>query len=141
MPADICARAAGEVHCRALEVVGGAPAAGRDAGADAGEALRVAEQGRVHLRLDVARGNGVDGNALARPLIGEALGDLADGALGRGVRGHRQATLEGEQRGKVDDAAAAAGGRRGGELQHLGADVAAEGEDGVEVYLDDLGCA
>lgn len=140
MPADICACSARQVHRRALEVVGRPPAAGGDAGADAGEALGVAEQGRVHLRLNVARGDGVDGDALAGPLVGEALGDLADGTLGRGVRGHCQAALEGEQRGKVDDAAAAAGGGRGRKLQHVGADVAAEGEDGVEVYLDDLRC-
>lgn len=63
---------------------------------------------------------------------------MADGALGCGVGGNSEAALECEQRRKVDDAAAAAGDRRGLELEHLGADVTAESEDGVEVDLDDL---
>lgn len=96
MPADIATRSARQIHGCPLEVVRRPPAPRGDACADAGQAFRIAEQGRVHFRLDVSRGDGVDRDALACPLVGEALGDLADGTFGRGVRGHRQAALEGE---------------------------------------------
>lgn len=138
MAADVCAGSTGQVHGRTFKVLGRAPAAGGDAGADAGEALRVAEQGRVHLRLNIAGRDGVDGDALAGPLVGEALGDLADGALGGGVGGDGETALEGEEGGKVDDAAAAARHGGGLETEHVGADVAAERKDGIEVDLDDL---
>lgn len=139
MAAHVRARATRQIHGRALEVLGAAPSPRGDARADARQALRVGQQRRVHLRLDVPRGDGVNGDALARPLVGEALGELADGALGGGVGGHGEAALEGEQRGEVDDAAAAAGDGGGVEVKHVGADVAAEREDGVEVDLHDLG--
>ena len=46
--------------------------------------------------------------------------------------------LEREQRGEIDDRAAAAGGAAGGLREHVGADGAAQGEDGGEVDLEDL---
>lgn len=138
MPAHIRTGPAGQIHRRALEVFGAAPSARWDSGANAGKTLGVVEQRRVHFRFNVTWRNGVDRDTLGRPLVGEALGDLADGALGCGVGGNSEAALECEQRRKVDDAAAAAGDGRGLELEHLGADVSTEGEDGVEVDLNDL---
>lgn len=138
MPAHVRTGLAGQIHRRALEVLGAAPSARRDSGANAGKTLGVVEQRRVHLRFNVTWRNGVDRDTLGRPLVGEALGDLADGALGCGVGGNSEAALECEQRRKVDDAAAATGDGGGLELEHMGADVAAEGEDGVEVDLNDL---
>jgi hypothetical protein len=134
----VAAGLAGEIDARALEVVGRPPPAGGDAGRDAGEAVGVLEQALVHVGLDVARGDGVDGDAAAGPLVGEALCQLADGALGGGVGGHGEAALEGQQRRKVDDAAAAARHGVRVEAEHVGAKVAAEAEDGAEVDLDDL---
>lgn len=137
--AHVATGLARQIHRRTLEVLRGTPVSGRNARGDASQALRVRQQSLVHVCGDVAGGDGVDRDALGRPLVGEALCDLAHGALGRGVGRDGEAALEGEQRGKVDDAAAAAGNGGGLELEHVGADVAAEGEDGVEVYLDDLG--
>lgn len=138
MPTDVRTRSTGKVHRGTLEILGRAPTPRGNPRTDASQTLGVVEQGRVHLRLDIPRGNGVDGDALAGPLVGEALCELADGSFGSGVGGDGEAALEGEEGGKVDDAAAAAGDGGGGEVEHVGADVAAEGEDGVEVYLDDL---
>lgn len=136
--ADVAARPARQVDRRALEVVRAAPSSRGDAGADARQALGVVQQRRVHVRLDVSGGDGVDRDALGRPFICEALGDLAHCALGRRVRRDREAALEGEQRGKVDYAAAAAGGGRRFEMQHVCAYVSAEREYGIEVDLHDL---
>lgn len=138
MPTYIAARLTRQVHRRALEVLGRPPSARRDSTTDARQPLRVVQQRSVHVRLNVSGRNGVDGDALGRPLVGKRLCDLAHGALGRGVGGDCEAALEGEQRGKVYDAAATAGDGRDGEGEHLAAKVAAEREDGVEVDLDDL---
>jgi len=141
MPAHIRTRLTRQEHRRAPEVLGRAPPPGRDPLADAGQPLRVAQQRRVHVRLDVAGRDGVDRDPPGRPLVGEALGQLRHGALGRRVRRHGEAALEGEQRGEVDDAALAARHGRDGQVEHVRAGVAAEAEDGVEVDLDDLRAA
>ena len=138
MPADVGAGPAGQVDAGTLEVVGGAPPPRGDAVRDAGQPGRVGQQGGVHVRLDVARGDGVDGDAARGPAVGERLGQLADGALGGGVGRHVEAALEGEEGAEVYHAAAAAEGGELGEGEHVGAHVAAEGEDGVEVDLHDL---
>lgn len=129
---------AGEVDGCTLEVVRRAPDSSRNTSGNAGEALGVSKQGLVHICGDVTRGDSVDGNALSGPFVGEALGQLANGALGGSIGGHGEAALEGQQRGKVDDAAATAGDGGGFETEHVGADIAAEGKDGVQVNLDDL---
>lgn len=138
MATYIATRLAGQIHRRSLKVLGRAPSARGNSRADARQPLRVVQQRRVHVRLDVSRRNGVDRDALGRPLVGKRLCDLAHSALGRGVGGDCDATLEGEQRGEVDDAAAAAGDGGDGQGEHLAAKVAAEREDGVEIDLDDL---
>lgn len=76
---------------------------GRYPGTDAGQPLRVIQQRGVHLGLDVPGRDGIHRDPLSGPLVGEALGELADGALGRGIGRDGEAALEGEQRGKVDD--------------------------------------
>lgn len=136
--ADIGTRLAGQIHGGALKVIRRTPSPGGDSRADAGQSLRVVEQRRVHLRLNVARRNRIHRDALGRPLVGKALGHLTHGALGRGVRRHGETALEAEQRAKVDDAAAAAGDWRGFEAEDVRANVPAEREYGVEVDLHDL---
>lgn len=138
MSTYISTRLARQIHRRSLKVLGRPPSARGNSRADARQPLRIIQQRRVHVRLNVSRRNGVDRDALGRPLIGKRLCDLAHGALGRGVGGDCEAALEGEQRGEVDDAAATAGDGGDGEGEHFAAKVAAEREDGVEVDLDDL---
>lgn len=138
MSTYIPTRLARQVHRRTLKVLGRPPSARGDSRTDARQPLRVIQQRRVHVRLNVSRRNGVDRDALGRPFVGKRLCDLAYGALGRGVGGDCEAALEGEQRREVDDAAATAGDGGDGEGEHLAAKVAAEREDGVEVDLDDL---
>lgn len=138
MSTYISTRLARQIHRRSLKVLGRPPSARGNSRADACQPLRVIQQRRVHVRLNVSRRNGVDRDALGRPLIGKRLCHLTHGALGRGVGGDCEAALEGEQRGEVDDAAATAGDGGDGEGEHLAAKVAAEREDGVEVDLDDL---
>lgn len=136
MTTHVAARLAGEIHSSPLEILGRTPNASGDAGRDARQAFGVVQQGLVHVGGNVPGGDGVDGDAAGGPLVGETLCQLADGALGGGVGGHGEPALEGEQGGEVDDAAAAAGDGGRVEAEHVGASVAAEGEDGVEVDLD-----
>lgn len=117
---DITRSLAGKIDGRPFEVLGRAPAASGDASRDAGQPLRVVQQRLVHVRRDVARGDRIDGDAAARPLVGEALGQLRDGALGRGVGGHREAALEAEQARVVDDGAAASRDGVGGQGRACG---------------------
>lgn len=129
---------AGQVDGCTLKVLGRAPSARWDTGADAGQPLRVVQERRVHVRVNVARSNGVDCDTLGCPLVGEALGHLPNGSLGGGVRGHGESALEGQQRGVVDDAASTPGDGGGFETQHVPADIATEGKDRIEVDLHDL---
>src|SRR4051812_20834547 len=75
MPTNIRTGPTGKIDGRPLEVLGTPPATGRDSGRDARQPLRVVEQRRVHVRLDVAGRDGIDRDALGRPLVGEALGE------------------------------------------------------------------
>lgn len=138
MPTYIPTRLAGQIDRCSLEVLGRPPSARGNSSADARQPLRIVQQRRVHVCLNVSRRNGVDRDALGRPLVGKRLCDLAHGALGRGVGGDCEAALEGEQRGEVYDAAATASDGGDGQGEHLAAKVAAEREDGVEIDLDDL---
>lgn len=106
--------------------------------ADALQACGIIQQRRVHIGLNVSRRNSVNCHAARCPLVGKALGQLANSTLGRRVGGHRQAALEGEQRGKVDDGSPATRYRRWLELKHVCAKVAAESKDGAEVDLDHI---
>lgn len=138
MPTDIAARLAGQVDGGALEILGVSPPARGDPGRDARQPLLVLEQGLVHVRGDVPRRDGVDGDAAAGPLVGKRLGQLRDGALARRVGRHRQPALEREQAGIVDDGAPAA--RDGVRLQreHVRAHVARQRKHRPEVHLHHL---
>lgn len=129
MPTNIRSRSTRQINRRPLEILGRPPLPRRNPRRDALQPLRVRQQRLIHIRLDVPRRNGVDGDALGRPLVGEALGQLSDGALGRRVGGDGEAALEGQEGGEVDDAASAACDGGGFEVEHVGADVAADGED------------
>lgn len=137
MAAHITTRPACQIHSCTLEILGGPPSPRRNPRTDRRLPLLVRQQRLVHFRGDVPRRNAIHGDALARPLVGEGLAHLADGALGGRVGGDEEPALEGQEGGEVDDAAAAAGDGGGLEREHVGADVAAEREDGVEVYLHD----
>lgn len=76
---------------------------------------------------------------MLRPLVAQRLCQLAHTALARRVRGDRDAALEREEGGDVDDGAPAVEGEVSGLGEHVGADIAAESEDGGEVDLEDGG--
>src|SRR5699024_8052765 len=105
------------------------PARRRDAGEDRVAALGVLAQGVRVGGGDVPRGDGVDVDALVRPLVGERLGQARDGGLRGRVAGDVDAALEAEHRGRVDELAAAARG-------HGAADRARGRERGPEVDVD-----
>ena len=109
MPRNILTSPTGQKHHRPLEVLRPTPSARRNPRRDTSRAILILHQRRVHIRRDIARRNGIDIDVLRRPLIRQRLGELCDRALGRGVGGHGQAALEGEERGEIDDGAAAAG--------------------------------
>ena len=103
---DVLRGRRGEEDGGAGDVLGLAPAAGRDAVEDRLVAGRVGAQRLGVVGLDVAGRDRVDVDALRRPLVGEQLGQAGDAVLGRGVGRDADAALEGEQRGDVDDRAA-----------------------------------
>lgn len=156
MAAHVCTGLAGKVHSSALEVLRTSPLdssvsiimmklkvkmtypPSRYPRANTSQPIRIIQQRRVHLGLDIPRRNRIDRDTARRPLVGEALCELAYGALGRRIGRHCQAALEGQKRRKVDDGAAPAGHGRRVQLEHVRAYVAADGEDAVEVDLDDL---
>ena len=82
-----------------------APAAGGDAFEDLAVAGLVGLEGFGVGGGEVAGSDGVDLDALGRPLVGEGLGELGDSALAGGVGGDADAALEAEERGDVDDLA------------------------------------
>lgn len=139
MPANIPAPPPRQKHDRPLEVLGNPPPPRRDPLVDPPPPPLVPQQRLVHLRLDVPRRHRIDRDALGRPLVGEGLCELGDGALGGGVGGDGEAALEGEEGGEVDDCAAAGGDGVRREGEYVGGEVAGQGEDCVEVYLEDLG--
>ena len=109
-----------------------APAAGGDALEDRAAAVGVGAQGLGVVGLDVARRDGVDVDALRRPLVREQPGQPGDPVLGGGVGRDADAALEGEQRGDVDDGAA------GPPREDAAGERLGEEEDGLEVDVDDL---
>lgn len=111
MPTDIATRPTGKVHRRPLKVLWAPPSSGRDPGVNTRQPLRIIQQRRVHLRLNVPRRNGIHRDAPGSPLIRKALGKLPNSALGGRVRGNSQPALKRQQRCEIDDTAAAA--RRG----------------------------
>ena len=104
----------------------GRPGCGRGSAA----AHRVGLQRRRVVGAHVAGGDRVHVDALARPLVGERLGELGDAPLGRRIGGDEDPALEGEQRGDVDDLAAAVG-------EHVAAGGPAHPEHRVEVDVED----
>ena len=90
----------------AVEFVGLSTAAHRRAGFDVVAArVGVEHLCAVHLGLEPGRGEGVDPDALARPLHGEFPGEVVQAALGGGIAGHPQPPSRhlSEHRAEVDD--------------------------------------
>lgn len=129
MPTNIRSRSTRQINRRPLKVLRRPPLPSRNPRRDALQAFRIRQQGLIHIRLDVPRRNGIDSDAFCRPLVGEALCQLADSALGCRVCRDGEATLEGQERGEVDNAASTACDGGGFEVEHVGADVSADGED------------
>lgn len=123
----IIARGRCEENDGAFEIAWLTPAIRGDAAEDFLGAHRVGLQRGGVVRAHVAGSDRVYLHAFAGPLVGERFGELADGALARGVAGHGDAAEEREQRGDVDDLAGAAG-------EHVFAGSAAGGEHAVEVH-------
>jgi len=118
-----------EEHGSATQILRCAPAASGDAFEDSLGAFRILLQRLGIVGGKVTGSNSVDLHTLACPLVGKGLGKLADAALGCSISGHVDATLEGEQRGDVDDLSGALG-------EHLAAGILAEPEDAVQVHVD-----
>ena len=72
---------------------------------DRGRARHVGDRGRRQRRLDPARRDGVDADAVRRPGDGERLRELRDAALRRGVGRRMRRAEEGVHRRGVDDRA------------------------------------
>src|SRR6185312_4197578 len=112
------------------DLLGLAEAADGDAGDDLLQ--HFLGHGAHHLGVDIAGGDGVDGDALAGALLGQGLGEAVDARLGGGVV--HLAVLPGlaVDGADVDDAAEAA-------LAHAVDDAAGHVEAGGQVGVDDLG--
>lgn len=78
-----------------------------------GAAVRVRADGRVQIGRDEPGGDGVDLDAVARPLDRHAAGERDDGRLRRAVGGVLADALERVVRGDVHDPAVALGGQDG----------------------------
>ncbi|MCY1169227.1 hypothetical protein D9M73_92470 [compost metagenome] len=105
MPLHIVRRTAAQKHRRAAQIGGIAPFARRNALEDRAVARLVSLQSRGIVGRDIARRNRIDVDALARPFIGEQLGQPANAALGRGIARHANAALKGQHRRDIDDLA------------------------------------
>ncbi len=121
----------GEEDDRALQIIGRAPAAGRDAREDVAAAHRIVAQGLGVVSGHVAGGDGVDVDTMRRELVREGAGEAEDAALRGGVGDDADASLKREHRGDVDDLPAAL------LLDEAPCEVAREGEDGAEIHFDD----
>lgn len=109
MPTNIPTALPRQKHNRPLEILRNPPSPRRDPLVNPPLPSLIPQQRLIHLRLDVPRRNRIHRDALGRPLVGERLCELGDGALGGGVGGDGEASLEGEERGEVDDRAATGG--------------------------------
>lgn len=134
LPTHIGTSPTREPNDGALEIVRVTPPAHGDPLEDLPGAGLVVDQGLVHVRLDVAWGDGVDVDALAGPLVAQGLGQLCHPTFGTRVRRYGQAALEGHEAGDVDDGAAV--GARPAE--HVRPEIAAQREDRRQVDLHDF---
>jgi hypothetical protein len=76
-----------EVDDGGCDLLDGGDLAGRKAAADLGRELGVGEHGLGHRGADEGRRDGVDADAVRRPLDGQCLREAVDRVLGRAVRG------------------------------------------------------
>jgi hypothetical protein len=107
----------------------GAPPSGGDALEDLPVARFVGLQRRGVVGGDVARRDRVDVDAFGRPLVGEQPCQPCDPALGSGIARHADPALEAQQRGDVDDLAAAL-------CEHVPPGRLAQEEQALEVGVD-----
>ena len=107
------------------------PAAGRDPVEDCLAARGVLAQVIGVGRGNVPRCDGVDVDATGSPLVGEGLGEPGHGRLGGRVAGDVDPALEAEQRGGVDDLAAAS-------LEHRATHLTGQDEGRTHVDVHDV---
>src|ERR1019366_2277709 len=114
VPGDVGGLFAGQELHGAGDVLGLADAAERNLGEVLG--LHFIGQDPRHVGLDVAGGDGVDGDAAAADLLGEGLGHGDHAALGGGVVGLPGGSRLSHHGGDIDDPSPAAAHHGG---QHL----------------------
>src|SRR3989440_12712815 len=76
-----------------------APATSRNTLADLTLALRVGSERDVEIGIHVARGDGVDVDALAGPLVAQRFGQSCDSMFARGIGWYCNAGLDKQKRG------------------------------------------
>lgn len=134
---DIATRSTRQEHDRALEVLRLAPPASRYPRHDLLAPRLIVHQRRIHLCCNIPRRNAIHIDALPTPLVAKRLCELRNAAFTRRICRYCDSALEREQGSDVDDATSAAIRARLAR-KHVGADVAAECEDGVKVDLNDF---
>ncbi len=131
---NIATRPPRQKHNRSLEILRLPPPPHRNPLQNLPRPALIPNQRLIHIRRDIPRGNRIDVDALPGPLITQRLRQLRDSALRTRIRRDGQAAGETDQAGDVDDIAAMGTGP----CEHVGAEVAAEGEDGRQVDLEDF---
>lgn len=127
-PRNIPTRLPSQEHRNALKVLCGAPPPRRNAFKYTPRTILIIQQRRVHLRSHISGRHRIDINPFARPLIRQRFRELRHAALRSRIRRDCYSSLEGDQRGDIDNGAAVAGGVWG-TGEHVGAKVTAEGEN------------
>ena len=112
---DVVTCGGAKVESGAGQVLWLSPASSRDAFKDLAIAGFVGLQSFCVTSGEVARGNGVDLDALGCPLVRKGFGKLGHSAFACGVGGNADATLEAEQGGDIDDLAAVDAGAAAGD--------------------------
>ncbi len=92
--------------------------------------LRVGSERDVEIGIHIARGDGVDIDALAGPLVAQRFGQSCDSMFARGIGWYGNAALDRQQRGYVDNLPTAL-------LHHLASKNLAKEKYGSEIYVDD----
>src|SRR5581483_8241241 len=85
---QVIAGGRGEKYDGTVKIAGLAPATGGNAAEDFLQAHRIGAQRGGVVRRHVPRRDGVHVDALARPLVGERLGELSDRAFARRIARH-----------------------------------------------------
>ncbi len=127
---DVAAGFRGEEDDGAVEVVGGAGAAERDAFDERADPGLVFVEDLVLRGFEPSGGEAVDGDAVRAPVVGEAHGELADAAAAGAVGREAGVAKDAGDGADVDDAAVAA-------LDHTAGDGLGDEEAAAQVGVED----